>query len=139
MRLIALRAMSSRHKNVRGGRVLPGDEFEINSKDGDLLVKVKQARLAESDPGKLPPPPVHVASVIGPMKAVQHEEEELDRLRAEAGKLGIDVDGRWRVARLHEEIASAKAHPAPAYHDKDDAADRASQDNGMTENIASLE
>jgi hypothetical protein len=36
------------------------------------------------------------------------EQEEIDRLRARAERLGIKVDGRWGAARLQEEIAAAK-------------------------------
>lgn len=33
---------------------------------------------------------------------------DLEALRAEAKALGIEVDGRWKAARLTEEIAKAK-------------------------------
>lgn len=41
----------------------------------------------------------------------EHEHDGLERaaLRSEAKSLGVDVDKRWSVKRLHAEIAKAKA------------------------------
>ena len=36
-------------------------------------------------------------------------EPDLETLRAEAEELGIKVDKRWKIERLTEEIAAAKA------------------------------
>jgi hypothetical protein len=43
-------------------------------------------------------------------KAAEPEmtDHAIDRLRLEATQLGIDVDGRWGVARLRHEIQQAK-------------------------------
>jgi hypothetical protein len=43
-----------------------------------------------------------------PQAEPEHSSNMLARLRAEALDLGIDVDGRWGVARLQHEIAQAK-------------------------------
>jgi hypothetical protein len=34
--------------------------------------------------------------------------DKIDQLRTEAAQLGIDVDGRWGVARLQYEISKAR-------------------------------
>lgn len=39
----------------------------------------------------------------------EHDEATREELRTEATALGIDVDGRWGVRRLHQEIDRAKA------------------------------
>lgn len=135
MRLIALKPLPRAFKNLRGGRVLPGDEFDAKDGIGRALIGVKRARdPADRRPGKLPPPPPEVVAAVPEVAAeppeaapadqaepavmeaasvAEHPESldpdaEKERLRADAEALGIDVDGRWGVARLHEEIAKAE-------------------------------
>jgi len=73
------------------------------------LVAVKKARF-------VPDKPVRAATVD---QQLVHESEDsiagpatteatLDSLRLQATQLGIDIDGRWGVARLQHEIAQAK-------------------------------
>lgn len=134
MKLIALKPL--RYKTRR---LLAGDEFDAPERDAKVLIAVKRARdPADRRPGKLPPPPPEVIAAVPevaaePLEAapagkadhvemdaapvVDHPEPldpdaEKDRLRADAEALGIDVDGRWGVARLHEEIATAKVSAA---------------------------
>lgn len=38
----------------------------------------------------------------------EDDEKDIDRLRAQAERLGIHIDGRWGAARLRQEIAKAK-------------------------------
>jgi hypothetical protein len=40
------------------------------------------------------------------------EADELDRLRAEATQMGVEVDGRWKADRLRKEIDAVKAKKA---------------------------
>ena len=49
-------------------------------------------------------------SIAGPAHGVgaMTSDMAIDRLRLEATQLGIDIDGRWGVARLQHEIAQAK-------------------------------
>lgn len=116
MKLIAQRRI--RYPQIGGKIYNPGDAFDASKNDAKILVAIKKAEYAKREPGELPPPPPNVASAIGPIKAAQRDEEELNRLRAEAEALGIAVDGRWRAARLEDEIAAAKEanvgkpHPA---------------------------
>ena len=109
-----------------GGKIYnPGDSFDAKKMDAKLLVRVGKADYATREPQELPPPPPDVASAIGPIKAAQRAEEEKDRLRAEAEALDVDVDGRWGVARLEEEIAAAKekghSSPAESAHEQSEA------------------
>lgn len=83
MRLIA-------NKRLRrgGGSIEPGEHFEVRSKvEGRLLKAIGHASEPETE---------------APMP------DERDLLRTQAEQLGIEVDGRWGVARLEEEIAAAQ-------------------------------
>ena len=45
--------------------------------------------------------------------AKQAEEDEKAQLQHELKDAGVDVDGRWGVARLREEVAKAKGVDSP--------------------------
>lgn len=82
MKLVATKSM---------GRLRPGDEFEVNRTQARALKALGKAQDAPA------PEPADV---------------ERDGLRAEAGRLGIEVDGRWGAARIREAISAAR-QPAP--------------------------
>jgi len=86
-----------------------GEEYEVPARHAIALVAVKKARF-------VPDKPVRAATVD---QQLVHESEDsiagsatteatLDSLRLQATQLGIDIDGRWGVARLQHEIAQAK-------------------------------
>ncbi len=83
MKLVALKSM---------GRLRPGDEFEVNRTQARALKALGKAQEAPT------PEPADL---------------ERDALRAEAERLGIDVDGRWGAPRLREAISAAQ-QPAAA-------------------------
>jgi hypothetical protein len=78
-----------------------GEEYELPARHALALVAAKKARYApERAVGKKPaaaPEPTTVAAV-----------ERMESLRAEAERLGIEVDGRWGTIRLQHEIETAK-------------------------------
>lgn len=81
-RLIALKKISSRYP--------VGAEFETSERNARLLKAIGKAEDAPTTPLADP---------------------ERDALRAEAEKLGVEVDGRWGPARLREAIAAASPPP----------------------------
>jgi hypothetical protein len=107
VRLIALGRQGSRQ--VYGTRRLTaGDEFEMRRDVADILIRTGRATLAAEGsrpPGNPPPPPVRDEA---PEPAVIAAVERNESLRAEAERLGIEVDGRWGTVRLQQEIAKAR-------------------------------
>lgn len=93
MKLVALKPI---------GRLRPGDEFEVNRTQARALVAIGKAKEAP-----IPEP----------------ADLERDELRAQAERLGVDVDGRWGVPRLRDEIAAAEQAQAsrsvPRYERRD--------------------
>jgi len=99
MKLIATKAYSYNTRRLRAG-----DEFEANDYHARVLVGARRARYAPEQ-AKTEPQPL--------ARAVKPEPEDdglkiLERLHAQAERLGITVDGRWGVNRLQQEIAQAK-------------------------------
>jgi len=96
--------------------MVAGDEYEVPARHAVALVAGKKARFADDNK------PVRAAkveqqlvsdsddSIVGPAHGVgaMTSDMAIDRLRLEATQLGIDIDGRWGVARLQHEIAQAK-------------------------------
>jgi hypothetical protein len=86
-----------------------GDEYEVPPRHAIALVAARKARFADNLPPRIKP-------VIAPQPEPEPEPEPaaettnhaIDRLRLEATQLGINVDGRWGVARLQHEIAQAR-------------------------------
>jgi hypothetical protein len=91
-----------------------GDEYEVPARHALALLAGKKARFAAetSRPPKDPPQtapvraPPEPAAVPEPM--VVAAVERMESLRAEAERLGIEVDGRWGTIRLQQEIAKAR-------------------------------
>jgi hypothetical protein len=93
-----------------------GDEYEAPARHALALLASKKARFAAAtsrppkDPPQNPVPvraPPEPAAVPEPM--VVAAVERMESLRAEAERLGIEVDGRWGTLRLRHEIEIAKA------------------------------
>jgi hypothetical protein len=103
MKLIAAKSLKYATRRLQAG-----DEFEARGqRDARVLVG---ARLARYAPEAAPEPPK--TAVVMPTEVVEAPEDEgakiVNRLRAEAERLGIAVDGRWGAGRLQQEIAQAK-------------------------------
>jgi hypothetical protein len=84
-----------------------GEEYEVPSKHAIALVAARKAQFAdkrnvrgEPEPAVMPPPQVEPAP--------EPDMPGIDSLRLQATQLGINVDGRWGVARLQHEIEQAK-------------------------------
>ena len=89
-----------------------GDEYEAPPRHAVALVAARKARFA---PDKKPAiavarPVVEASGAKAPQQAepVADTAEMIDSLRLQATQLGINVDGRWGVARLQHEIAQAR-------------------------------
>ena len=94
MKLIATRNYSY---NTRRLRV--GDEFEANDYHARVLVGARRASYA-SQP---------TARVVRPEPEPEDDGAKIfDKLRAQAERLGITVDGRWGAVRLRQEIDQVK-------------------------------
>jgi hypothetical protein len=98
MKLIATKSL---RYNTR--RLLAGDEFEAPDMHARILIGVRKARYAprQAEPSR--------PTVVMPTEIVEaRAEPNIDALRRQADRLGIEVDGRWGAARLQQEIARAK-------------------------------
>ena len=103
-----------------------GEEYELRSEEAIAQVALRNADFAKPSkpkPAVVEPAVAHVeeqapaadelAQHHQPEPEPEHKEPEhsnnlIGRLRAEALNLGIEVDGRWGVARLQHEISQAK-------------------------------
>jgi hypothetical protein len=91
-----------------------GDEYEVPARHALALLASKKARFAAatSRPPKDPPQPVPVRAppepAAVPEPTVVAAVERMESLRAEAERLGIEVDGRWGTIRLQQEIAKVR-------------------------------
>jgi hypothetical protein len=95
-----------------------GEEYEAPPRHAIALVAGKKAKFADDKPVRaarvdeaLVPDsddsiagPAHTDHGVGAMTS----DAAIDRLRLEATQLGINVDGRWGLARLQYEITKAK-------------------------------
>lgn len=88
-----------------------GEEYEAPLREAVALVVSRKAQFAAETsprpPGKSPPPSPPVRAAV-PEPAVAAAVERMESLRAEAERLGIEVDGRWGLIRLQQEIAKAR-------------------------------
>ena len=97
-------------------RLQAGDTFDASARDARVLIAIKKASLPApaSEPAvpeqaskpevKAPDP----APVAPEDDAPLSDDADLEALRTEATTLGIEVDRRWKQARLAKEIAAAK-------------------------------
>src|SRR5262245_5975727 len=95
-------------------RLQAGDEYEAPIKEAVALVVTRKAQFLKASPAQ------RVAEPVQSMPRYELEPEEpkphavgaissqpppdIDQLRLQATQLGIDVDGRWGVHRLQQEI-----------------------------------
>lgn len=96
-----------------------GEEYEVPPRHAIALVAGKKARFADDKPVR------SAKSVVAPQAQPEPEPHDelpqldhgigamtsdaaIDRLRLEATQLGLNIDGRWGIARLQHEIAQAK-------------------------------
>jgi hypothetical protein len=102
-------------KHVYGTRAMvAGDEFEMSREWADILIRIGKARLADEKPAKgaaVPATQTEKSEAKAEVKAetaTANEQREIERLRHEAQRIGIAVDGRWGTVRLNYEIAQVK-------------------------------
>jgi hypothetical protein len=92
-----------------------GEEYEVPVRHALALVAGKKARFAEDKPrARAKAAPVKVEEKAQAQAATTVQTTELDPLddfRAQAARLGIEVDGRWGRARLQYEIEKAGREP----------------------------
>jgi hypothetical protein len=116
--------LKSRRPHLYGTRRLEaGDEYEAPVEEAIAHVAMRKADFAKAkkpapvapenkpaDPPAVPPQPQSepAAHAVGAMTVASFQGPSLDSLRLQATQLGINVDGRWGVARLQHEIEQAK-------------------------------
>jgi hypothetical protein len=97
--------------------LVAGEEYEVPPRHAIALVAGKKAKFAPDKPPVRAAPLVTESnnSIAGPATteaeaAIGGDEDrpDIDSLRLEATQVGIDVDGRWGIARLQYEISKAK-------------------------------
>jgi len=99
MKLIATRSYSYNTRRLRAG-----DEFEANDYHARVLVGARRARYAPEQEAPKP-----AARMVVPEPEPEDDGAKmLEKLRAQADRLGISVDGRWGAARLQQEIAQRR-------------------------------
>jgi hypothetical protein len=91
-RLIATKPMTYATRRLQAG-----DAFDAPARDARVLLAIRKAKAA----GEAAPSPE------APEPPAPAEDADLEALRAEAERLGIDVDGRWGAKRLRSEIGRA--------------------------------
>jgi hypothetical protein len=74
-----------------------GEDYEAPPRHAIALVAGKKSKFADK-----------AAKVVAEPEPVAEPANDIERLRMEATQLGIDVDGRWGVARLNYEIGRAR-------------------------------
>jgi len=77
-----------------------GEEYEVPHGHAVALVAARRARFVANKPPKMRPAIEAVADFVSREPA----EPTIDSLRLQATQLGINVDGRWGVHRLQQEI-----------------------------------
>jgi hypothetical protein len=88
-------------------QLVAGEEYEVPPRHAIALVAGRKAKFAHNRLARAPEPKTAIEPVVPPEP--ETTETNIDSLRMEATQLGIDVDGRWGVARLSYEIQRAKA------------------------------
>jgi hypothetical protein len=107
MKLLSLMATKPHKYGTR--HLVAGEEYEAPPRHAIALVAGRKARFTDKAA------PAKAKVVAAPEPAAEPEPEpateptdDIDRLRMEATQLGIDVDGRWGMARLQYEIGRAR-------------------------------
>lgn len=117
MKMLKLLATRSHKYGTR--HLTAGDEYEAPIRQAVALVAGRKARFAPDQPTRRAAEMSGAKiSVAEPLNAESQAEatvaeeaasaHSLDGLRLQATQLGIEIDGRWGVARLQHEIAQAK-------------------------------
>ena len=107
--------------------MVAGDEYEVPPRHAIALVAGKKARFADDKPVRaakmnhllVPDSDDSIAghdfveymqpqTIVGHIGGNEEERPDIDSLRLQATQLGINVDGRWGLARLQYEISKAK-------------------------------
>jgi hypothetical protein len=104
-----LRAIKPHKYGTR--HLVAGDEYEAPIRQAVALVVARRARFADQPSSKrtiaAPAAPI-VEQAAASDQVIESMEGRIDRLRLEATRLGINVDGRWGIARLQHEIEQAR-------------------------------
>jgi hypothetical protein len=109
MRTRSLMAIKPHKYGTR--QLTAGEEYEAPIKHAFALVAGRKARFAPDKPAveasraKAPEPEPEPDEA---MVAEEVSEYSLDGLRLQATQLGVNVDGRWGMARLRYEIEQAR-------------------------------
>ena len=123
MTMRRLRAIKPHKYGTR--HLTAGDEYDVPVKYAFALVASKKATFADKPTQRLvtkvatsarnielaaeePPEPPPQPHAIGAMTSAQLQPPDINALRLEATALGVNVDGRWGVHRLQEEIEQAR-------------------------------
>jgi membrane protein involved in colicin uptake len=103
-------------------RLKAGDEFDATDMHARILVGARKAQFAEDRPSakaataKAPVKIEEKAQAQAETTAAQAAEtkattDPLDDLRAQAHRLGIEIDKRWGAVRLQHEISKVSREP----------------------------
>jgi hypothetical protein len=121
MKMRKLKAIRSHKYGTR--HLTAGDEYEAPPRHAVALVAARRAQFADKVPARARAAEAKAEVAVEEQAAAQAEtmappqpEPEpaaeqvpsLDSLRLQATQLGINVDGRWGVARLQHEIEQAR-------------------------------
>jgi hypothetical protein len=83
-----------------------GEEYEAPLRDAVAMVVSRKARFqTKKHSPAVEPPPAEPAMEPPENPPEKMQSNSIDALRLQATQLGIDVDGRWGVARLQYEIS----------------------------------
>jgi hypothetical protein len=88
--------------------LVAGEEYEVPPRHAIALVAGKKAKFADKVIRAAKVEEKLLSDSDDSIAGVVTTEAAIDSLRMEATQLGIDVDGRWGVARLQHEIAQAR-------------------------------
>jgi len=103
MKLIATKSLKYATRRLQAG-----DEFDARDMHARILVGARKARYAPQQDEQELLRPVIVPEDKTEADAKARDDDEINRLRAQAERLGIHIDGRWGINRLQQEIAMAK-------------------------------
>ena len=117
MKILKMRRLITTKPHKYGTRHLTaGEEYEAPARHAVALVAAKRARFVDKPDrtrkakleSMVEERTAATANIELAAEPVAAEATTIDRLRLQATQLGIDVDGRWGVARLQHEIAQAR-------------------------------